>query len=300
MKSEKKITYESFTERVANHAKVSNAEANAYIHEFSDTAGKALEAGDEVQLYRFGRFVTTHVDGHPGHNPATGEAIIIPDHSRVDFHPYQALLDAVNRPFRHLRTRMLSEDETDTGPSILLWVLLLLALLALILGGFAIYNWMSSENSNLASPEFVVMSMEQPLVQYETVVNEEAPALTQDAVIAPAESVAATAATARTISIVVASGDTLWGIAEAQWGDSSWWPIIYAENRADLMQRNPDLIETGSLLRLPVLEGSVTQATNADLRQKTDAYGIVADDYTRLSHVRAEEYRMVAERGFTE
>lgn len=297
MKSQKKITYESFTERVANRAKVSNAEANAYIHQFSETAGKALEGGDEVQLYRFGRFVTTRVDEHPGHNPATGEAITIPEHARVDFHPYQALLDAVNRPFRHLRSQMLSEDETDTGPNIIFWVFLLLALLALILGGFAIYSWMSSQGNNLASSEIVSMSMEQPIVRFETVVTEEVPVLKDDVGIASVESVAAVTSTS---SIVVAKGDTLWGIAGAQWGDSSWWPMIYAENRADLMHRNPDLIETGSLLRLPVLEGSAVQATDSDLRQKTDAYRMVADDYSRLTHVRAAEYRFVAERGFSE
>jgi hypothetical protein len=96
----------------------------------------------------------------------------------------------------------------------------------------------------------------------------------------------------------VARGDTLWGIAAAQWGDSSWWPLIYTENRVNQTHRNPELIETGSLLRLPVLAGSVAQPTNADLRQKTSAYRMVADDYTRASHSRAAEYRVVAERGF--
>lgn len=297
MKSEKKITYESFTERVANRAKVSNAEANTYIHQFSETAGKALEDGDEVQLYRFGRFVTSHVDAHPGHNPVTGEAITIPDHTRVDFHPYKALLDAVNRPFRHLRTRMLSEDKTTTRSNALFWLLLLLALLALMLGGFAINSWMSNKNSTLAGLEMQTIGMEPTTIQVDTVVNKEAPVIMNNTVSSPEESITATTSTT---SIIVTSGDTLWGIAAAQWGDSSWWPLIYAENRADVMQRNPDLIETGSLLRLPVLEASIAQATDENLRQKTDAYRIVADDYTRLSHHRAAEYRLVAKRGFTE
>jgi len=301
MKSENKITYESFTERVANRAKVSHAEANAYIHQLSESAGKALEGGDEVQLYRFGRFVTVHVDEHPGHNPGTGEAITIPEHSRVDFHPYQALLDAVNRPYRHLRTRMLAEDETNTRAGALFWALLLLALLALILFGFAINNWMSSQSSSqsseLVTPVAVAASMEPPTIQFETVVISETPVPVKEAVIVPAEKVAATS---RTTSIVVARGDTLWDIAAAQWGDSSWWPLIYAENRVDQKHRNPELIETGSLLRLPVLAGSVSKPTNADLKKKTHAYRMVADDYTRASHSRAEEYRFVAERGFVE
>ncbi|MEX0941680.1 MAG: hypothetical protein WD002_03970 [Pseudomonadales bacterium] len=77
-------------------------------------------------------------------------------------------------------------------------------------------------------------------------------------------------------------------------------PVIYAENRVDRAHRNPDLIETGRSLRLPVLTGSAARPTTADLRLKTNAYRIVADDYARLDHMRAAEYRFVADRGFTQ
>lgn len=286
MKSENKITYESFTERVANRAKVSEAEADAYIHQFSKTTGEALEGGDEVQLYRFGRFLTVHADERPGHNPRTGDAITIPEHTRVDFHPYKALLVAVNWPFRHLRTRMLSENKTNTRPA-LIWLLLLLGLLGLILIGFAI-------NSGMSAPA----SMESSLSQANPVAALQAPVLIADAsnrtAIAPAELNAATTMK----SIVVDRDDTLWGIAASQWGDASWWPVIYVENRAELTHQNPDLIETGSSLRLPVLAGSVAQPADADLIKKTNAYRIVADDYARASNMRAAEYRIVAARGF--
>ena len=298
MKSANKITYESFTQRVANRAKVSEAEADAYIHQFSKTTGEALEDGDEVQLYRFGRFVTVHADERPGHNPRTGDAITIPEHMRVNFHPYQALLAAVNWPFRHLRTRMLSENKTDTGPSALIWLLLLLGLLVLLLIGFTINREIFGRDSEPAKPVASSINMESSLSQANPVVASQAPVLTEDAS-NRADSASTQLNVATTMkTIVVNKGDTLWGIAASQWGDASWWPVIYAENRAELTQHNPDLIQTASTLHLPVLAGSVTQPTDADLKLKTNAYRIVADDYTRTSNKRAAEYRVVAARGF--
>lgn len=319
MKNANKITYESFTERVANRAKVSDGEADAYIHQFSEITGDALEDGDEVQLYRFGRFVTVHVEERSGHNPGTGDEIIIPEHSRVDFRPYQALLTAVNWPFRHLRTRMLSEDENNRRPSTLVWLLLLLALIPI---GFAINSWMSGPDTNLANPIPAAVSKDLPLAQASPIANSNQTAIidpviaepvivdpviaepviaetvvTEDARnlanIVPAEPYAET-----TRSIVVDRGDTLYQIAATQWGDSSLWPLIYAENRVELTRRNPDLIAVGSTLRLPMLPGRIAPATDVYLRQKTDAYKIVADDYTSGSNMRAAEYRVAAARGF--
>lgn len=303
MNAENKITYLSFTERVAKRANVSSIEADAYIHQLSKAAGDALEKGDEVQLYRFGRFHTTHVDERPGHNPQTGEALTIPEHTRVDFQPYKALLLAVNWPFRHLRTRMLPQKETVTRSTVITWVILALALLALI---FVLINEnirMFNRNSVTANTE-----SEQPAIQAAPAVTT---AVTETAAAAPMEPITVTnvaliqsfpvtnAAPVESIAamnIVVVPGDTLWGIAASQWGDASWWPVIYAENRPDLADKNPDLIETGSSVRIPVLAGGVAQPTDADLRQKAEADQIVADDYAQLGHPRAAEYRLLANR----
>ena len=303
MSSDNKITYETFTERVAKRADVSTAEADAYIHQFSETASEALEEGDEVQLYRFGRFVTKHVDERAGHNPGTGEAITIPQHTRVDFRPYKALLLAVNWPYRHLRTRMLSENVRDIRFEPLICIMLLLALLALILAGFAIKSWVSSPDSTVAKPAVTTTDTEPPAAEVAPVVTAPEPVTTvevetrDEVTVAPVE---ATPAPSRTTDFLVRQGDTLWQIAALQWGDPYWWPVIYAKNQAELEHKNPDLIKTGITLRLPVLSGSVAQPTAADLKLKTRAYQIVARDYTRLGHSMAAEYRFVADRGFSE
>lgn len=320
MNNENKITYESFAERVAQRANISDAEADRYIHQLSKTVGEALETGDEVQLYQFGRFTTNHFDERPGHNPQTGETITIQEHTRVDFHPYKALLRAVNWPFRNLRTRMLPEKDSDERSSPITWLILVLALLALVLVGFYVNSRIANQNSANTPAADSVANVE-PIPTTASAV----PAATRPdadsglpvqsvessnnivAIDPPIQSSAAMnfsvatdpfMAVIETTAIVVVQGQTLWGIAEAQWGDSSWWPVLYAENRVDLPERNPDLIETGISLRIPVLEGRAAQPTDDDLRQKTKGYRIVSDDYEQLGDIRAAEYQLVGDRGF--
>lgn len=315
MKDRRKITYEDFTERVAKRANVSEAEADAYIHQFSRTAGDALETGDDVQLYHFGRFSPVHVDERSGSNPNTGEALTVQEHTRVDFQPYKALLVAVNWPFRNLRTRMLPEEEAEKRSSVIPWLLLALALLALLLAGIGLYTWMSGTGEVNEVPTEVsadapaATAPEEPAVEPapEVASTESGTATDTDTATQPdtgtdtdtgAPAAAPTDSAATTTTMVVAPGDTLWDIAQSQWGDTSWWPVLYAENRATLTARNPDLIETGASLRIPGFEGSAAAPTQADLRDKADAYRIVANDYERLGHARAGEYRSFVNREF--
>lgn len=167
---------QTFTERVAKRANVSANDAEAYVHQLAKTAGDALVKGDEVHLYRFGRFDTTHVEERPGHNPQTGEALTIPEHTRVDFQPYKALLLAVNWPFRHLRTRMLPEQEIVTRSTVITWLILALALLTLI---FVLINEntrMFDQNNVATPPAEVPVKLEpQPAIQATRIITAAVP-----------------------------------------------------------------------------------------------------------------------------
>lgn len=315
MNAGNKITFESFTERVARRANISDTEADTYLHQLGSTAVDALEDGDEVQLHHFGRFQTTHVDARAGHNPGTGETLTVPEHTRVDFQPYKALLLAVNSPFRHLRTRMIPEKKSGTQSSVALWLLLMLALAGFILIGILLYKWMSEPNTKpgalTAAPVEAPAAIApgQPAIEPPLTVSKAETDTATATEAAPAtdtgRDIETVTATDRPIepavenaTIVAAPGDTLWGISQSQWGDTTWWPLIYAENRANLAARNPDLIETGISLRIPVLAGSIDDPTDADLRQKANAYRMVAGDYKRLGHARAAEYRRFVSREF--
>jgi propanediol dehydratase small subunit len=95
---------------------------------------------------------------------------------------------------------------------------------------------------------------------------------------------------------VVSPGDTLWAIAATRLGDPYWWPVIYAENRPELLHRNPDLIDSGITLRIPMLAGSVHSPADADLRLRANGYQMAADDYRKLGNPRAAAYERAAAR----
>src|SRR6056297_133745 len=58
--------------------------------------------------------------------------------------------------------------------------------------------------------------------------------------------------TDREIAHAVAGGESLWTIAEDQYGDPYLWPLIYNANKNNL--NNPNLVAAGNSLQLPVLE----------------------------------------------
>jgi nucleoid-associated protein YgaU len=48
----------------------------------------------------------------------------------------------------------------------------------------------------------------------------------------------------------VRSGDTLWAIAEANYGDGSLYPLIVRANPVQI--HDPNLIHPGQVLRIPI------------------------------------------------
>lgn len=286
-----KIALHSFAALVARRAKVSNVEADAYIHQFAKTMAGELETGDEIPLYHFGRFHTTHVDEQAGHDPNSGAPLTIPAHSRVHFRPYGALRFAVNAPFRQLRIKELTPDKTDWRIRTGAWIALVLVILLLIVLGIREMSWMSTQDASVVSP---VMSSDKGVVAH----TDQTPDTSAPATVpaAPVEPEPTTMATAAATWVIVSPGDTLWAIAATKLSDPYWWPVIYVENRPELSRRNPDLINSGITLRIPALTGSVNSPSVADLRLKTNAYQIVADDYRKLGNPRAAEYEKIAAR----
>lgn len=281
MTEDNKITLHSFTELVARRARVSSADANIYVHQLAKTMAEELEKGDYIHLYRFGRFHTTHVEEQMGHDPNSGEPLTIPGHTRVHFHPYSSLRIAVNAPFSQLRIRELTPDKTAWRTRSGAWVLAALVIVLLILLGI---NWQDG-----------ISTQDAPLVAHTNQNSDIAIPPPVAAAAAPAE-VKPAPTKALATGVIVSPGDTLWAIAETRWGAPFWWPIIYVENRAELSRRNPDLIDSGITLRIPVLAGSVNSPKDTDLRLKSNAYQIVADDYRKLGNPRASEYGTVAAR----
>lgn len=291
MTNDNKITFQVFTELVAKRSKVSSVEADAYIHQLAKTMGEGLENGNDIHLYRFGRFHTTHVGEQIGNDPNTGDPLTIPEHTRVHFRPYSALRFAVNAPFRQLRIKELTGDKTAWRNRIGILILLAILVLLLILLGLGVMSRIFTQDASVAPPEKVAVKVEPARPVHEV------PATPAPVTTAPAEP---PPPMVEAPVFTVSPGDTLWDIAATTWGDPFWWPVIYVENRPELTRHNPDLIDIGITLRIPVLAGSVDSPKAADLQLKTDAYRIVADDYQKHNNPRAAGYAKVAARGFNE
>jgi nucleoid DNA-binding protein len=311
MSDDNKITLHTFTALVAARAKVSSVEANTYIHQLAKTMSEELETGGYIHLYHFGRLHTTHVGEQAGHDPNSGAPLTIPEHSRVHFRAYSALRLAVNAPFRQLRIRELTPEKTAWRTRTGVWILLvLIALLLIMLGIRATSRVSTQDESSLPTEKSSEKAVVAPIKQTpEVVAPTTAPAPPVETEAPPVETKAApveaepspvepepSPSVAAATEIVVSPGDTLWWIAATRLGDTAWWPVIYAENRAELPRHNPDLINSGSTLRIPTLAGSVRNPDDADRRLKTDGYQIVADDYQKLGNPRAAAYAKVAAR----
>lgn len=299
MSNDNKITLHSFTELLAKRAKVSRTEADKYIHQLTKSIGEELEKDGSIHLYHFGRFHTTHVSEQVGHNPNSGEPLTIPEHTRVHFRPYRALRFAVNAPFRMLRIKELNEEKTAWRTRTLGLALLMLLIGLLILLGIAIKSWFFTQNeSPVPTKQTVQKSEVAPPIHKDPVVNALAPA-TLSTPPAKTKNIPAPPTAKPTLRVLkVSAGDTLWSIATTTFGDPYWWPLIYAQNRAELSHRNPDLINIGIAIQIPTLAGSVNSPKLADLQLKTDGYKIVAKDYKKLKNPRAAEYKRVAASGF--
>ena len=81
---------------IAQDAGLTQTAARAAFQSFERHVTEALADGETVKLVGFGTFKTTERDAHTARNPATGETVEVPAHTRVSFVPGKGLKEAVN------------------------------------------------------------------------------------------------------------------------------------------------------------------------------------------------------------
>lgn len=82
--------------KIAEHAKLSKAQAGEALNAVLNSIGGALKGGDKVTLIGFGTFSVAKREARTGRNPQTGKAIKIPAKKVVKFKPGKDLSDSVN------------------------------------------------------------------------------------------------------------------------------------------------------------------------------------------------------------
>lgn len=81
---------------IAKDTGLTQGAALAAVQSFEFNVSEALADGETVKLVGFGTFKTTERDAHTARNPATGETVEVPAHTRVSFVPGKGLKEAVN------------------------------------------------------------------------------------------------------------------------------------------------------------------------------------------------------------
>ncbi len=84
-------------ESVADKTGLSKKDCEKAVNAFMETVVLALQRSDKVQMLGFGSFEVKDKPERTGHNPRTGEAILIPASKVPAFKPGKAFKDSLNR-----------------------------------------------------------------------------------------------------------------------------------------------------------------------------------------------------------
>lgn len=83
--------------QTATNAMKSQTDTNDVLDALCGVIKRAVDSGEEVNLPGLGRFVPKTRSERKGHNPATGESLIIPATNTVVFKPAKEFKDFLNR-----------------------------------------------------------------------------------------------------------------------------------------------------------------------------------------------------------
>jgi DNA-binding protein HU-beta len=91
------IGKQDLVSRVAQHASITNKQAEKVVNSFIDTITQEIEKGNEVRLTGFGTFKVVQRAPRKGRHPRTGEEMLIPGSVRPTFTPGSRLVEAARK-----------------------------------------------------------------------------------------------------------------------------------------------------------------------------------------------------------
>lgn len=108
-----KITFPELIELLATATGTSKRMSELFLKELFATVSQALIDGENVRIKNLGQFKLEPVKSRKSVSVNTGQEVEIPSHNRLVFTPAKGLADALNEPFAHFETVVLSDDITD-------------------------------------------------------------------------------------------------------------------------------------------------------------------------------------------
>lgn len=108
-----KITFKELVEKISAKTAQSEQSADDFIHQLTGIIESSLSEGEKISISGFGKFELRWMDERKGRNPQTGEEITIPGQNKVVFKPYKALREHVNKPYKDLESRVISDSGVE-------------------------------------------------------------------------------------------------------------------------------------------------------------------------------------------
>ena len=301
MKKNEKITVSDLVEQIADEAKVSKNVARSLLKDMSALIGDGLRHDGKVRISGLGIFELKWRAAKTGRNPQTGEPIEIPSQNRVIFKPAADLRRFINRNYENERPEYIDdikdiptfhskEPVSDKRLSINKWVGLTVVLMLFILPGlFYLFK------PSFKSPVRVQEKTRQPDVKVSGQNAEELPLIERSDHLSGSgvSSVISNGPAVKPgLAQAIIKGDTLWMISKAFYADPYLWPNIFRANLG--IVNDPDVMEVGTIIYAPLLEGTAEYLTPNDIMNIADGYFQVYLAYNRLGKKNAPLFLHVA------
>jgi len=108
-----KISAQDVIDSLAVKTDLTKLQAEEFFKTFIATIEETLLTNDFVKIKNLGTFKLNWVAPRRSVNVQTGESIEIDGHYKIVFTPEKSLKELVNKPFAHLESVVLDEEETD-------------------------------------------------------------------------------------------------------------------------------------------------------------------------------------------
>jgi len=310
MKKNDKLTFSHLVERVADEAKVSKNAARSLLKEMSSIIDDRLRQDGKVRISRLGIFKLKWQAAKTGRNPQTGEPIEIPAQNKVVFKPAADLRRFINRNYEGEQPEYIDNiknipefhSEKPDSPrrlSTIKWVGLLIVLILLILPGIFYLSKSSFKSPVVVEKKIhpqALKDLDQPAEELLFSEKTEHPSSRSGvpSIVSSGVSSGISSGPADkpgyTQSVI--KGNTLWMISKTFYADPYLWPNIFRVNLSVI--NDPDVLEVGTIIHAPPLEGTAENLTPNDMINIADGYFQVYLAYNRLGKKNAPLFLRVA------
>ena len=105
-----KITLQDIIDRLVEQTGTTKKLSEDFLREFLAIIEETLNKDEIIKIKGLGTFKLLTVEERKSVNVQTGEEIIIPSHNKISFTSEKELKAAINKPYSHLETYILSKD----------------------------------------------------------------------------------------------------------------------------------------------------------------------------------------------